>query len=192
MKIIVLIFCIAIASCSVQKKIEKSKQRVLTNKEAFNYIGSIYRELHPCANDTILKTQTDTIIGKTIYSTDTIPTVLYYKKLDTTLRGVHIRLLEDGKIFIQIPKQEATIIKEKNTGFIVDKTEINLLKDELQEEKIKNATKDGIIATQNLETIKQETEIKAQKKRGNNYVFWLTISGILFIGSHILRSKLKK
>ena len=180
MKIIVLIFCIAIASCSAQRKIEKSKQRVLTNKEAFEYVGSIYRGLHPCANDTILKTQTDTIIGKTIYTTDTIPASLYYKKLDTTLRGIHIRLLEDGKIFIQIPKQEATIIKEKNTGFIVDKTEINLLKDELQEEKIKDAGKDGIIAN-------QEKQIKAEKKRGNNYAFWLIISGIIFIGSHIAR-----
>lgn len=176
-----LIFCIAIASCSAQRKIEKAKQRVITNKEAFDYVGDIYRDLHPCANDTILKTETDTIIGKTIYSTDTIPASLYYKKLDTTLRGVHIRLLEDGKIFIQIPKQEPTIIKEKNTGFITNKTDMQLLKDELQEEKIKNAGKDGIIAT-------QEKQIKAENKRGNNYAFWLIIAGILLVGSHIARS----
>ena len=43
-----------ITACSPQRKIERAKQIVITNKPAFDSVGYIWSTLHPCVSDTVV------------------------------------------------------------------------------------------------------------------------------------------
>lgn len=156
-----------IASCSAQKKIEKAKQIVLTNKPTFDSVGHIWAQLNPCVTDTIIDVKADTIYGK-----DVIKTIFIkggYKYLDTVINNIHIKLLEDGNVYIDIPEKLPTTVYKK--AYITDKRQENILKSDIQKLSIENANIKTTVAQKDL-------QIKAENKRGNNYLFWLIVAGI--------------
>jgi len=158
---------ILIVSCSAQKRIEKAKQIVLTNKSAFDSVGHIWAWLNPCVTDTIIDVKIDTIHGK-----DAIKTIFIkggYKYLDTIINSVHIKLLEDGNVYIDIPEKLPTTVYK--TAYITDKRQEDILKSDIQKLSIENANIKTTVAQKDL-------QIKAENKRGNNYAFWLIIAGI--------------
>ena len=52
---------ILLSACmSEQKIVQRSIMKVLTTKPAFDTVGRLFVDLHPCANDTVFKTHSDT------------------------------------------------------------------------------------------------------------------------------------
>jgi hypothetical protein len=125
MKSILLILLISLVSCSEQKKLEKAKQLVLTNKEAFNELGDKWQQINPCSDDTLIVNSSDTVnlintffsvktdtingvitdtvtktVNKTIRITDTINHYItdyrYVKVLQDTIVNYKIRVAEIG------------------------------------------------------------------------------------------------
>ena len=174
MKIQLIALSILIASCSAQKRIEKAKQIVLTNKPAFDSVGHIWAQLNPCVTDTIIDIKVDTIHGK-----DAIKTIFIkggYKYLDTIINSVHIKLLEDGNVYIDIPEKLPTTVYK--TAYITDKRQEDILKSDIQKLSIENANIKTIVAQKETLLAQKDLQIKAENKRGNNYVFWLIVIGI--------------
>lgn len=156
-----------ITACSPQKKIERSKQIVLTNKPAFDSVGHIWAQLNPCASDTVINEITDTIYGENVFFSDTI-----YMPQDNI-----------KYIYKTITKQP-TVIEKKTTSYITDNRQVNLLKDQLNNERIKSNYLLGNIDT-------KELSIKEQKKIANKRMYYIIGLIITLIASHILRSKIK-
>jgi len=174
MKIQLIALSLLIASCSAQKRIEKAKQIVLTNKPAFDSVGHIWAQLNPCVTDTIIDVKVDTIRGK-----DFIKTIFIkggYKYLDTTINNVRIKLLEDGNVYIDIPEKLPTTVYK--TAYITDKRQEDILKSDIQKLSIENANIKTTVAQKETLLAQKDLQIKAENKRGNNYVFWLIVTGI--------------
>jgi len=174
MKIQLIALSILIASCSAQKRIEKAKQIVLTNKPAFDSVGHIWAQLNPCVTDTIIDVKVDTIRGK-----DVVKTIFIkggYKYLDTTINNVRIKLLEDGNVYIDIPEKLPTTVHK--TAYITDKRQEDILKSDIQKLSIENANMKTTVAQKETLLVQKDLQIKAENKRGNNYVFWLIVTGI--------------
>ena len=174
MKIQLIALSLLIASCSAQKRIEKAKQIVLTNKPAFDSVGHIWAQLNPCVTDTIIDVKVDTIRGK-----DFIKTIFIkggYKYLDTTINNVRIKLLEDGNVYIDIPEKLPTIVYK--TAYITDKRKEDILKSDIQKLSIENANIKTTVAQKETLLAQKDLQIKAENKRGNNYVFWLIVACI--------------
>ena len=174
MKIQLIALSLLIASCSAQKRIEKAKQIVLTNKPAFDSVGHIWAQLNPCVTDTIIDVKVDTIRGK-----DFIKTIFIkggYKYLDTTINNVRIKLLEDGNVYIDIPEKLPTTVYK--TAYITDKRQEDILKSDIQKLSIENANIKTTVAQKETLLAQKDLQIKAENKRGNNYVFWLIVAGI--------------
>lgn len=174
MKIQLIALSLLIASCSAQKRIEKAKQIVLTNKPAFDSVGHIWAQLNPCVTDTIIDVKVDTIRGK-----DVIKTIFIkggYKYLDTTINNVRIKLLEDGNVYIDIPEKLPTTVYK--TAYITDKRQEDILKSDIQKLSIENANTKTTVAQKETLLAQKDLQIKAENKRGNNYVFWLIVTGI--------------
>lgn len=174
MKIQLIALSLLIASCSAQKRIEKAKQIVLTNKPAFDSVGHIWAQLNPCVTDTIIDVKVDTIRGN-----DVIKTIFIkggYKYLDTTINNVRIKLLEDGNVYIDIPEKLPTTVYK--TAYITDKRQEDILKSDIQKLSIENANIKTIVAQKETLLAQKDLQIKAENKRGNNYVFWLIVIGI--------------
>lgn len=71
------VFIIAIISLFGCKSIERAKQKVLTNAQAFEDVGRKYKELNPCVNDTVF----DFIQGDTF--TTEVHDTTYIREVDT-------------------------------------------------------------------------------------------------------------
>jgi hypothetical protein len=69
---------------------EKLAQKAMINPAAFNIVGTRWDELHPCVNDTVFKTKSDTV---TNYGYDTI-----------TLSGDHNNYYHTDTVKIRITK----------------------------------------------------------------------------------------
>jgi 6-pyruvoyl-tetrahydropterin synthase len=69
---------------------EKLAQKAMINPTAFNIVGTRWDELHPCVNDTVFKTKSDTV---TNYGYDTI-----------TLAGEHNDYYHTDTVKIRITK----------------------------------------------------------------------------------------
>jgi len=174
MRIQLIALSLLIASCSAQKRIEKAKQIVLTNKPAFDSVGHIWAQLNPCVTDTIIDVKVDTIRGN-----DVIKTIFIkggYKYLDTTINNVRIKLLEDGNVYIDIPEKFPTIVYK--TAYITDKRQEDILKSDIQKLSIENANIKTTVAQKETLLAQKDLQIKAENKRGNNYVFWLIVACI--------------
>lgn len=174
MKIQLIALSLLIASCSAQKKIEKAKQIVLTNKPAFDSIGHIWAKLNPCVTDTVINAKVDTIHGK-----DVIKTIFIkggYKYLDTTINNIHIKVLEDGNVYLNIPEKLPTTVYK--TAYITDKRQEDILKSDIQKLSIENANVKTTVAQKETLLMQKDLQIKTANKRVNNYKFWLIVAGI--------------
>lgn len=165
MRLLVMAFML-ITACSPQKKIERSKQIVLTNKPAFDSVGIVWSQLHPCVNDTVINEITDTIYGENVLFSDTI----------------HIPQDNIKYIYKTITKPYTVI--EKKMAYVTDNRQINLLKEQINNERIKSNYLLGSLDT-------KELSIKEQKKISNNRIYYIIGLIIALIASHILRSKIK-
>ena len=151
MKIQLIALSLLIASCSAQKRIEKAKQIVLTNKPAFDSVGHIWAWLNPCATDTTITSKIDTIQGESFYYIDT-----------TTVHDSTVKT----KTLVKVQKQ---IIRQM--AYVADYRQIRILEKDIEKLSIENANLRTNIAQKDL-------QIKAENKRGNNYVFWLIVACI--------------
>lgn len=153
-----------VLACSPQRRIEKAKQTVLTNPAAFDSIGGIWAELHPCVSDTVLDMVTDTLYGENLVFTDTVfvPT-------------------ERVKYIYKTITKTPTIVEKKTTAFTRDKRQEEKLKEQLTQKEIAVSYLNGSIA-------EKEKQIDSEKKRANKLWYWLIGISILCIVSHIFRS----
>lgn len=156
-----------ITACSPQRKIERAKQIVITNKPAFDSVGYIWSTLHPCVSDTVVHEKTDTIVGESMVYIDTISVpyenIKYiYKTINTT----------------------PTIIEKKTTAYVTDERQVNELTLQLQKCNIEKANLNTEIAAGKLVLI-------AKDKKYNILLLWLIGVCIVLVLSHILRSKFK-
>ncbi|OPZ92397.1 MAG: hypothetical protein BWY74_01592 [Firmicutes bacterium ADurb.Bin419] len=158
---------VLITACSPQKKIERSKQIVLTNKPAFDSVGMVWSQLHPCVSDTVMNEITDTIYGENAVFIDTV----YIPK-------------ENIKYIYKTITKPSTIIEKKTMAYVTDYRQVNLLKEQLKEQQIKNNYLLGNVDT-------KELLIKEQKKIASNRLYYIIGLIIALIASHILRSKIK-
>lgn len=132
--VLLAVILFGVTACSPQKKLHRAEQAVLTDKEAFNYVGGIWAKLNPCFTDTVIKYTTnevykidtfynhgdivtapgthDTVrIVKTIKSTDTIK--VYWR--DKRMEGI----LQDSIVTLKIDKGNA------QTAYEIQKQETN-------------------------------------------------------------------
>lgn len=89
-----ILFCSLISCNSAAKRIAKAEQTVLTDAGAFQRVGTKFRDLNPCANDTTFITSRDTITtteteylpGDTVRTADTVRITLPGRVVTNTLR----------------------------------------------------------------------------------------------------------
>jgi hypothetical protein len=156
-----------ITACSPQKKIERAKQIVITNKPAFDSVGHVWATLNPCVSDTVINEITDTIYGENAVFIDTV----YAPQ-------------ENIKYIYKTITKPSTIIEKKTMAYVTDYRQVNLLKEQLKEQQIKNNYLLGNVDT-------KELLIKEQKKIATNRLYYIIGLIIVLIASHILRSKIK-
>ena len=87
---------------SEQKIVQRATMKVLTTKSAFDSVGRVFVGLHPCANDTVFKTHSDTTEAH-----DT--TYTNYWSSDTVNRVDTVRQIITRKIIIH----DTAIIKDR-------------------------------------------------------------------------------
>ena len=91
MKLSLLIILFSILGCT--NKLEKAKQRVLTDETTFNSVGDTWQKLHPCKIDTFVTYKTDTLVN-TFFSvkTDTLTnndtTIIENTKTETIIKTI--------------------------------------------------------------------------------------------------------
>lgn len=91
---IALIGAICILGCSEAKRIAKAEQTVLTNKDAFQRVGTKFLDLNPCVSDSIVVSKVDTVTtvttefikGDTVITKDTVRITLPSKVIINTIR----------------------------------------------------------------------------------------------------------
>lgn len=110
------------ASCSETKKLNKAKQRVLTNKEAFNEVGATWARLNPCSIDSVIKYATSEVIkidtfyshGDVVYAPKDHDTVTIYKQKNRTdTIKIYLRDLR----YENTLKDTITAYKVSNSGY---------------------------------------------------------------------------
>lgn len=156
-----------ITACSPQRKIERAKQIVITNKPAFDSVGYIWSTLHPCVSDTVVHEKTDTIVGESMVYIDTISVpyenIKYiYKTINTT----------------------PTIIEKKITAYVTDERQVNELTLQLQKCNIEKANLNTTILQKDLQKLDEH-------KKVNTLWYWIVGLVVVLIGSHIIRYKFK-
>lgn len=116
---ILFLFLILMLSCNPIKKAEK---RVLNDRASSERVFRELEKTHPCANDTTIVTNINTIV-----TTDTITD---YKR--DTINNV-ITLTEKGKTIVKTIK-----VHEIHTGYIVDMRRMNIILDSVRFYKTSN------------------------------------------------------
>lgn len=140
--LLLIIFLLLSMSCNVQKKVAKY------NEEVKRGIAS-YIDQHPCVNDTVIKTKSDTITN-TEFQTDTS----YITVKDTVTRNINVT------------KTVIKTIKDTVTNIITDNQQINFLKAQLN-----SATSENKAITANLN--KATIESKDWKHSARNRLYLL-------------------
>lgn len=158
---------IILVSCNTQRRVEKATQIVITNKNAFDTVGSVWASLHPCVSDTVINNISDTSYGETLIYTDTV----YVPK-------------EQVKYIYKTITKSPTVIEKKSTAYVTDYRQVHDLAEQIQKLKINNANL-------NVDIYEKNSRIEDEKKRGNKLLYWLIGIIVLLIGSHILRSYIK-
>lgn len=112
-KYILLVFLFS--ACSQQKQLEKAKQRVYTNREAFNEIGHKWAEINPI----------DTQMAKVIIISDTVHTV------DTNIvTSVKYDTVTKEKVYTDVRFITRTnTIRDSVYNYVVDNRMLNAQKD---------------------------------------------------------------
>lgn len=155
---------ILIIACSPQRRINRAKQIVLTNKEAFDTVGSIWATLNPCVSDTVLTTGVDTIYSEKVESIDTV----FMPK--ENIKYVYKTLYKT--------------IDKKSTAYVVDGRQIGILNEQIHKLQLLNKDLQLAITNKDLAIIKET-------KHRNKLWYWIIGLAITFVISHILRSKFK-
>lgn len=116
-----------------QRKDDKAEARVLTRPNLFDKIGRYWEQFHPCVNDTITTTKTDTL-SEPIFiegdcpdsSTAKSPTTPV-RPFDTTVAGVRVRV-QNGKLLVTGRKE---VITNTVTNTVEDTRRLDLCKQDL-------------------------------------------------------------
>lgn len=159
-----------LTGCSEAKKSQKAVNRVKADINLLLQVGEAYRQLKPCANDTITEF---------IHDSTTTTVIKEVVKKDTIVNGDTVYIITSDTIYSEKTK---TIFKEK---IITDKELTNRQKDTINSLRVQHGVKDGVI---------QELRgtISTLKKEKNNLKWYLAGSFLLLILSHIVRSYLPK
>jgi hypothetical protein len=128
-----------VAACSEQKKLQKAQQRVLTDDNAFNYIGGKWAKLNPCIIDSVIKYSSNEIVktdtfykhGDFVYAPATHDTIIVHRNVDhyDTAR-VYIRdkryegILKDSLEFYQLADSRSQTAAEIAKQYSAKKTKI--------------------------------------------------------------------
>lgn len=128
-----------VAACSEQKKMQKAQQRVLTDDNAFNYIGGKWAKLNPCIIDSVIKYSSNEIIktdtfykhGDFVYAPTAHDTIVVHRNIDhyDTAR-VYIRdkrfegILRDSLQFYQLYNSKSQTAAEIAKQDAAKKTKI--------------------------------------------------------------------
>ena len=79
-------------------------------------------------------------------------------------------------MYIDIPEKLPTTVYK--TAYTTDKRQEDILKSDIQKLSIENANMKTTVAQKETLLVQKDLQIKAENKRGNNYVFWLIVTGI--------------
>lgn len=149
---------------------QKAVRKVLADVDLLNQVGEKYRELKPCANDSVTITVRDT-------TTNTLIKVV--TQTDTLKQGDTLYIFHTDTAYFEKTK---TIYKEK---IVTDKELTNRQKDTINSLRVQSATKDGV-----------NQELRATNstlKKENNHLKWYLVGSVLLaILSHVLRSYVPK
>lgn len=126
--LLLIIFLLLSMSCNVQKKVAKY------NEDVKRGIAS-YIDQHPCVNDTVIKTKSDTITN-TEFQTDTS----YITVKDTVTRNINVT------------KTVIKTIKDTVTNIITDNQLVNFWKDSANGSNRSNQLLQAKINEQTIET----------------------------------------
>ncbi len=161
--ILLLLFVIALASCS-------SVKRVLKDPAKKEIVGREWEKINPCNNDTLTVTNSDTTI---------LLDTLYNIYTDTVIVEGATKV-----IFKQVPKIVTKTIKIRDTvnNYVVDNRRLNIALDSANYYK-------GLTQQFKAKFEQQITETKEQRARGNKWRFYFIILCVSTALSHYLRSK---
>jgi hypothetical protein len=153
-----------LCSCSTQAKIEKAKQRVELNEDAFAVVGSDWLKLNPCLNDSTINYVSDTlVVGDTIYS-------FYPSRVKVNDTLVQMEVYRDT-ILKQVNK--TWVIHDSVKVVAVDKRQLAIMQDSVK--------KYNTLYYQQIALTGNEKELK------KDYMFWLIGVSVALAASIALR-----
>lgn len=153
---LILALAVLISFCHSCVTTQKAIQKVLTTKSAFDTVGQVYTQLHPC-NPIIVTTKADTTFQ---HDTTTIA------KVDTVGNYIHDTII----------KKIRTVATIHDTTTIVDGQQIEILKFQLADKNNQISALNQSVTDCNLLIIKEHS-------RGNQWQlwFWLLVGAIVGI-----------
>jgi hypothetical protein len=159
------LFIIAIIILFGCKSIERAKQKVLTNAQAFEDVGRKYKELNPCVNDTVF----DFIQGDTF--TTEVHDTTYIREVDTD--SIYL----NNTVTKVVTRTVTKVVKDTVKAVVEDKERVSFLTAKLAE-----------LSTKQYAT--NEGKAKAEKN-AKNYLIALVISVLLNLALFLLLFKRK-
>jgi hypothetical protein len=159
-----------VLSCNPQKKLNKAIGRVMENEVAVDSIGRHWERSHPCANDTITTTKTDTTTELVFVDAD-CPT-------DSTKKDSTGAIV---KTKVKVPVNR-TIVHTQTENTVVDHRREQLLQADLNKCTIDNINKDAQIAGLKAANKDLTNQIIDMAKKQN----WLIWKNRLIVGLPLL------
>lgn len=168
MRLLIPITLILLISCSAPKKDQQAVKRVIANVDLLNQVGEVYRNLKPCANDTLTEW---------VHDSTTVTNTITKTKVDTFIKDGTKYIFRLDTAFFEKTRWQT------QTKIVVDREKENRLTDSLNSQKIQLSFYKG----RNAELNDQNTFLKRTIRN-----LWLVIVGlaVFTVLSHVLRSKL--
>ena len=137
---LVMLLSIALTSCNTakqaQRKDDKAKDRVLGSRKLMDIVGEEYVKLNPCVPDSVMgKPDTTYLKGETEYVLVELE-VNKFKAIDTTIKGVRVRIDTSGNLKLNIPDVKSDIREIKIPYYIKDNQAIKILEDKIKSQRL--------------------------------------------------------
>ena len=182
---LVMLLSIALTSCNTakqaQRKDDKAKDRVLGSRKLMDIVGEEYVKLNPCVPDSVMgKPDTTYLKGETEYVLVELE-VNKFKAIDTTIKGVRVRIDTSGNLKLNIPDVKSDIREIKIPYYIKDNQAIKILEDKIESQRLEYKLISDDYGKVLLGYAEQKDELAEYKKNKNIWLWVAIILGIIVI-----------
>lgn len=181
----VCLLCLLFIGCSPSKRAErkdnKAKDRVLGSRKLMDIVGKEYVKLNPCVPDSVMgKPDTTYLKGETEYVLVELE-VNKFKSIDTTIKGVRVRIDTSGNLQLNIPDVKSDIREIKIPYYIKDNQAIKILEDKIESQRLEYKLISDDYGKVLLGYAEQKDELAEYKKIKNIWMWVAIVLGIIVI-----------